>query len=238
MKYYSDSAGWKAWGTNSTSGWLSYVFPQKIIINKYTIYYSDSKYTVIDGLETFTPKTWTFEGSNDDTNWVILDSQTGITDWAGGVNKEFSFENNVAYKTYRLNISANNGSTKNTVNLTIHELGMFEKSAATPTASPTVEPSPTPEPTPEPTVTPSPTPEQPTGERAILVVTMNTGLEKEFDLPMSEINAFLNWYDTASGSARYGIDKHNNNKGPFTSRKDYVIFDKILTFSVDEYSAE
>ncbi|MEK3792104.1 hypothetical protein MKX42_10315 [Paenibacillus sp. FSL R7-0204] len=107
---------------------------------------------------------------------------------------------------------------------------------ATPEPTPTVTPVPTVKPTP--TVTPSPIPEQPTGNRAILVVTMNTGLEKEFDLPMTEVNAFLSWYDASSGSARYGINKHDNNKGPFTSRKDYVIFDKILTFSVDEYSAE
>ncbi|ETT55414.1 ran-binding protein 10 [Paenibacillus sp. FSL R7-269] len=107
-----------------------------------------------------------------------------------------------------------------------------------PTPVPTIEPTSEPTIEPTPTVTPSPTPEQPTGDRAILVVTMNTGLEKEFDLPMSEVNAFLNWYDTASGSARYGIDKHDNNKGPFTSRKEYVIFDKILTFSVDEYSVK
>lgn len=60
---------------------------------------------------------------------------------------------------------------------------------ATSEPTPTVTPEPTVEPTP--TVTPSPTPEQPTGNRAILVVTMNTGLEKEFDLPMSEVNAFF-----------------------------------------------
>ncbi|MBY9078323.1 bacterial surface protein [Paenibacillus sp. CGMCC 1.18879] len=109
-----------------------------------------------------------------------------------------------------------------------------------PTESPSITSSPTttPEPTATPTTTPSPTPEQPTGDRAILVVTMNTGLEKEFDLPMSEINAFLNWYDSASGSSRYGIDKHDNNKGPFSKRTDYVIFDKILTFEVSEYTAD
>ncbi|WP_309242092.1 hypothetical protein [Paenibacillus sp. S150] len=106
-----------------------------------------------------------------------------------------------------------------------------------PTAEPTTEPSSTPEPTiePTPTAAPSPTPEQPTVDRAILVVTMTTGLEKEFDLSMDEVNSFLNWYDNASGASRYGIDKHDNNKGPFTNRKDYVIFDRILTFSVDEY---
>ncbi|MNI77667.1 hypothetical protein D3C73_1339760 [compost metagenome] len=70
---------------------------------------------------------------------------------------------------------------------------------------------------------------------------MNTGLEKEFDLSMDEVNAFIAWYEnkqSGTGTASYAINKHDNNKGPFTSRKDYIIFDKILTFSVDEYSAK
>lgn len=82
---------------------------------------------------------------------------------------------------------------------------------------------------------------QPTGDRAILVVTMTTGLEKEFDLSMTEVNAFIDWYEAKSngiGSAKFAIDKHGNNKGPFSSRKDYVIFDKILTFEVNEYTTK
>ncbi|MEK3684949.1 Kelch repeat-containing protein [Paenibacillus sp. FSL R10-2736] len=136
---------------------------------------------------------------------------------------------------------ATNGILKTVETITIEE--------PVPTIEPTPEPTATPEPTvppeptatPEPTVTPTPTPEQPTGDRAILVVTMTTGLEKEFDLSMDEVNAFIAWYENkqaGSGTASYAIDKLENNKGPFTSRKDYMIFDKILTFSVDEYSAE
>lgn len=82
---------------------------------------------------------------------------------------------------------------------------------------------------------------EPSGDRAILTVTLTTGLEKEFDLSIEEVNAFLEWYDardTGTGSAKYGINKHTNNKGPFSSRKEYVVFDKILTFSIDEYSAQ
>lgn len=105
-----------------------------------------------------------------------------------------------------------------------------------PTPQPTVEP--TPISTPEPTVIPTPTPEVPSGDRAILVLTLTTGIDKEFDLTMTEVNAFLNWYDTGSGSARYGIDKHNNNKGPFSKRTEYVIHDKILTFEVSEYTTK
>ncbi|MGR6763232.1 fibronectin type III domain-containing protein [Paenibacillus sp. T2-29] len=84
-----------------------------------------------------------------------------------------------------------------------------------------------------------PDPEPTTGDRAILVVTMTTGLEKEFDLSMKEVNDFISWYEgkqAGSGSASYAINKHDNNKGPFSSRKDYMLFDRILTFEVSEYS--
>jgi hypothetical protein len=84
-----------------------------------------------------------------------------------------------------------------------------------------------------------PDPEQSSGNRAILVVTMTTGLEKEFDLSMKEVNDFISWYEgkqAGSGSASYAINKHDNNKGPFSSRKDYMLFDRILTFEVSEYS--
>ncbi|MGF9914225.1 fibronectin type III domain-containing protein [Paenibacillus ehimensis] len=82
---------------------------------------------------------------------------------------------------------------------------------------------------------------KPAGERAILVVTLDTGLEKEFDLSMAEVQAFIAWYEgkaAGAGPASYAIDKHDNNKGPFKSRKDYVIFDKILTYEVNEYTTE
>ncbi|WP_091011993.1 fibronectin type III domain-containing protein [Paenibacillus amylolyticus] len=81
-------------------------------------------------------------------------------------------------------------------------------------------------------------PEEPAGNRAILVVTMTTGLEKEFDLSMKEVNAFIDWYElkqSGSGKASYAINKHDNNKGPFKSRKDYILFDRVLTFEVSEY---
>ncbi|WP_342426523.1 fibronectin type III domain-containing protein [Paenibacillus sp. FSL L8-0158] len=82
-------------------------------------------------------------------------------------------------------------------------------------------------------------PQSPSGNRAILVVTMTTGLEKEFDLSMKEVNDFISWYEgkqAGSGSASYAINKHDNNKGPFSSRKDYMLYDRILTFEVSEYS--
>ncbi|WP_052769808.1 hypothetical protein [Paenibacillus sp. IHB B 3415] len=137
---------------------------------------------------------------------------------------------------------------KSGVNTKIYELDVTNTADPVPTAtvSPTSTPDPTVEPTLEPTATPtatpepspSATPEAPSGDRAILNVTLTTGDDKEFDIPMSEVAAFLNWYNSATGSASYGIDKHDNNKGPFSKRTEYVIHDKILTFEVSEYTAQ
>ncbi|GJM70186.1 hypothetical protein HMSSN036_24020 [Paenibacillus macerans] len=80
---------------------------------------------------------------------------------------------------------------------------------------------------------------EPSDERAILTITMITGLEKEFDLSMDEVNAFITWYDAkdaGSGPSKYAINKHKNNIGPFSKRTDYVIFNNILTFEVNEYN--
>jgi len=79
--------------------------------------------------------------------------------------------------------------------------------------------------------------EFPTPTRAILNITMTNGFEKEFDLSTTEVNAFLAWYDAkdaGTGPARYAFTK-TWNQGPFKSRTEYVIFDKILTFEVNEY---
>ncbi|OKP72576.1 hypothetical protein A3842_22505 [Paenibacillus sp. P3E] len=112
---------------------------------------------------------------------------------------------------------------------------------ATATTVPTSIPKPTATPTPSETPTPKPTvtPEQPDGDRALLTITFINGTEKEYDLPESEVEAFVNWYDARDagrGSGMYAIDKHSNNKGPFSKRKNYVVFDKILTFEVSEYT--
>jgi hypothetical protein len=76
--------------------------------------------------------------------------------------------------------------------------------------------------------------------RAILTIYLTNGTEKEYDLTSTEIDAFVDWYDNKDsgiGPAKYAFKKAWN-KGPFSKRTECVIFDKILTFNVDEYAAE
>lgn len=88
-----------------------------------------------------------------------------------------------------------------------------------------------------PPVDPKP-PVNPVGERAIFVITLNNGTEKEYDLSMEEVQQFINWYEgraAGTGPVTFAINKHDNNKGPFKQRQDYIVFDKIITFEVNEY---
>ncbi|MCY8546503.1 Kelch repeat-containing protein [Bacillus vallismortis] len=73
---------------------------------------------------------------------------------------------------------------------------------------------------------------------ALLIITMVNGLQKEYQLSMNEVNGFLKWYkqrDAGDGPGFYEIDEHDNNKGPFESKKDYVVFKNILMYEVNKY---
>ncbi|MFS1514775.1 kelch repeat-containing protein [Chengkuizengella sp. SCS-71B] len=83
----------------------------------------------------------------------------------------------------------------------------------------------------EASVTPESTVEE-INNRAILVIVMENGLEKEYDITMNEVEDFINWYQS-NLSVAYAIEK-TGNMGPFLNRKDYIIHDNILTFEVNE----
>lgn len=73
------------------------------VVKKYTIYPENGQYTRF-------PSDWTFEGSNNGTDWDVLDTQAGQT--AADMNgEEYIITNTTSYRYYRLNITDNNGST-------------------------------------------------------------------------------------------------------------------------------
>ncbi|MFJ7842029.1 Ig-like domain-containing protein [Lysinibacillus sphaericus] len=130
---YGSTQSWKAfdgglnypsaWGTSAKTGWLAYEFTTPKAISKYVMYNKGN------WPEPF-PNTWTFEAW-DGSDWVVLDSQSGVTaqDWVRNPEQSFTFENNNYYNKYRINVSLTN-STNNTVNTTICELQMMEKISA------------------------------------------------------------------------------------------------------------
>jgi hypothetical protein len=98
------------WVTNTgiTAAWISFDFGAggNNIVTQYTITgsggYSQSN----------SPKSWTFEGSNDNTNWTVLDTQTNQTAWGWSEKRTFKINNTNPYRYYRLNITAVNGGSQ------------------------------------------------------------------------------------------------------------------------------
>lgn len=104
--------GWNP--TSGTTGWLRYKFASAKVINRYAITPQQAARA---------PKTWTFQGSNDGSDWTTLDTQTNITGWVDNTPRTpFSFSNTIAYLYYRLNVTANNGDAS----LMIAELAMYQ----------------------------------------------------------------------------------------------------------------
>ncbi|MDN9012879.1 hypothetical protein [Brevibacillus laterosporus] len=202
------------WSSNKPQGWLAYEFPTKTIVNKYTLLPS-----VRDNL-TANPKTWTFEGWNG-TEWVVLDSQNNIGDWEMHKKKEFIFNNNTPYIKYRINITATNGYKI----ISIKEMEMMNTNASS-------EPEPEPNPNPDPDPNPNPT------GNALLVIYMDSGLIKEYEMTNEEIRNFTEWYEgraKGNGKEAYIVNKKYN-IGPFNSRKDFISYSHIESFEVQEYS--
>jgi N-acetylneuraminic acid mutarotase len=75
----------------------------------------------------------------------------------------------------------------------------------------------------------------PTGKQALLVITMQNGERKEYDLTMEKINDFLTWYNNAPVTSPTYVIEKNYNKASFTSRKDYISYSQISSVEVNEY---
>jgi hypothetical protein len=106
--------------------WIKYVWDT----GKNVVGYSLASGPDIPGRD---PKDWTFEGSNDGTNWTVLDTQTNNSFTERLQVKEFFFSNDNYYKMYRWNGITNHDW--NAVCLT--EIQFFVGNQATPTPTPT-----------------------------------------------------------------------------------------------------
>lgn len=98
--------GW--WGNNgSHPSWLRYDFGSgnKQIITKYTLYRDFDQYGW-QNTDLFSPSNWTFEWSDDGTNWTVLDTRTNERITYEATKKEFNFENSDFFRFYRINISS------------------------------------------------------------------------------------------------------------------------------------
>ena len=94
------------WFRQGTTGWLQYDFGANNaqVVKRYTINSSGVNLPARD------PKNWQFLGSNDGANWTTLDSQSNQAFATIRMQQNtYNLSNTIAYRYYRLNVTANNG---------------------------------------------------------------------------------------------------------------------------------
>ena len=92
----------------TTTGWISYDFGSGVTktITHYSMVAVPSNESGVTGRA---PNSWTFEGSNNGSSWTTLHTVTGQTAWGQGEKRNFVTTNTVAYRYYRINVTAING---------------------------------------------------------------------------------------------------------------------------------
>ncbi len=76
----------------------------------------------------------------------------------------------------------------------------------------------------------------PINHKVLLVITMVTGEQKEYEMTTDKINDFIAWYNSKAASSPIYMIEKDYNKASFTARKDYIAYDQISNFEVNEYN--
>ncbi|MBU2703808.1 fibronectin type 3 domain-containing protein [Sporomusaceae bacterium BoRhaA] len=68
---------------------------------------------------------------------------------------------------------------------------------------------------------------------SLLRITMSDSSEREYQLSLIEVDDFIKWCDrtVGTGNSLYTFNK-NYNVGEFQSRKEYLLFEQIISFEV------
>ncbi|WP_176560234.1 discoidin domain-containing protein [Brevibacillus dissolubilis] len=81
---------------NTEGSWLDYQFPATEKILKYSIT------PPADSNAVYAPASWELQGTNDGTNWTLIDGPVQATNWSPGIKKEFQVDRPGSYQKYRI----------------------------------------------------------------------------------------------------------------------------------------
>ena len=91
------------WLDLSATSWVLFTYTSAQTWNKYAVT-SGNDEPLRD------PKAWTLQGSNNGTQWTLLDTRTGQTWSARNKTQTYTFTNSTAYRYYKWVITENGGS--------------------------------------------------------------------------------------------------------------------------------
>jgi hypothetical protein len=96
------------WGNNfALPSWIRYDFGagNSQTLTGYAIFNTAFSGILYPYTANYSPKSWTFEGSNDNSTWTTLDTQSNQLIVLGAPPAVYTFANVTAYRYYRLNVS-------------------------------------------------------------------------------------------------------------------------------------
>jgi hypothetical protein len=108
---YTGASSTTVQGTAYTGEWVQIEFPTPIKLDRYWMFPAST--STGSSLYYRAPRDFYLAGSNDGTNWSLLDTETNITDWTSG--RFFSVSDaskSQAFTTFRLIINKNNGGDR------------------------------------------------------------------------------------------------------------------------------
>ena len=106
--------------TNSTVAYFVYEFNAPTVVDGMTVRAAGEWDPVGRA-----PNTWTFEGSTNGTDWVVLDTRSGESGWTANQVRSYSFPNRTAYKFYKFACTKNNYTHSLDYYLAIYEIQFY-----------------------------------------------------------------------------------------------------------------
>ena len=98
------------WASSTVNtGWVSYQFPTGKIIKRYAIWGGGSNANISSN--SWHPRSWTFEGSNDGSSWTVLETVTNYSMPLQGNYISGVLPNTASYLYYRVNITNTQGGS-------------------------------------------------------------------------------------------------------------------------------
>jgi hypothetical protein len=91
--------------SNFVNGWIKWEFPYPVAAGSYVLISGNDNVN-------WDPQAWKFEGSNNNIDWPLLDSQLNQVFKYRIMERVFYFNNTIPYKFYRITFSAMRSGTK------------------------------------------------------------------------------------------------------------------------------
>jgi hypothetical protein len=128
-KAFDDPSSTSMWisGLRQSPAWIAYQMPSgNVTLHRYAITFHNGA-----SLTSRAPKDWTLQGWNG-TSWVVIDTRSNQTNWAGYERREFTLATPATYGHFRLHVTDDNDARTGIEVVSMRQLELIHCSNAGP----------------------------------------------------------------------------------------------------------